>query len=348
MKNKMMRRMVSMLAAGVMLLSVPVHAEEYSNTVLSELTNLPISAELQNQRPVAIVVDNESIALNHYGTNQADIVYELMNSTKNDRITRLMAIVKDWKNLKMFGSIRSARPTNFMLAAEYNAIIVHDGGPFYINDYLERDYTNSLSGGFARVPNGKATEFTEYVTSDTYVNRETGVSYPGLAARIQEKNYSVTYNEHFQGNHFLFGEDPLSGYYDAVSAQKVSLPFYHNGSELVYNAETATYDYYEYGTPHVDALDGTCTSFKNVIIQNCDFTEQDENGYMIYNLTDSTVHNGYYLKDGYMIPITWNKYSENGITDFYNGLTGEDLMLASGKTYIALVPSDTWSDVVIG
>ena len=116
----------------------------------SELTNEFIPLELKDQRPIAVMTDNEITALPHYGTSDADIVYEMMNSTANGRITRLMPIMKDWKSIKQFGSIRSARPTNFMVAAEYNAILIHDGGPYYINQYTAKDYTNNLSGGFAR------------------------------------------------------------------------------------------------------------------------------------------------------------------------------------------------------
>ena len=38
----------------------------------SELTNEIISEELKDQRPIAVMVDNESIALPHYGLTQAD------------------------------------------------------------------------------------------------------------------------------------------------------------------------------------------------------------------------------------------------------------------------------------
>ena len=79
----------------------------------SELTNEWIEEEYRDQRPIAVMVDNESTALPHYGINSADVVYELMNSTANDRITRLMVVKKDWQNITQFGSVRSVRPTNF-------------------------------------------------------------------------------------------------------------------------------------------------------------------------------------------------------------------------------------------
>ena len=84
----------------------------------SELTHELTDINLKNQRPVAIMVDNEKIALPHYGLTQADVVYEMVNSTANGRITRLMCLVKDWEKLDQFGSIRSTRPTTVIFASD--------------------------------------------------------------------------------------------------------------------------------------------------------------------------------------------------------------------------------------
>lgn len=79
--------------------------ENHDGMYRSELTNEWIDESLKDQRPIAVMVDNESIALPHYGLTQADVVYEMMNSTANGKITRLMAVVKDWESLEQFGSI---------------------------------------------------------------------------------------------------------------------------------------------------------------------------------------------------------------------------------------------------
>ena len=87
-----------------------------------------------------------------FGLTEADVVYEIMNSTANGRVTRLMAIVKDWGKITQFDSIRSTRPTNIMLAGEWNAVLCHDGGPgVHVDAYLKQKYNNNLSGGFTRV-----------------------------------------------------------------------------------------------------------------------------------------------------------------------------------------------------
>ena len=312
----------------------------------SELTNMYIDRNLENQRPIAVMVDNEVTALDHYGLNQADIVYELMNSTANGRVTRLMCIVKDWKNLEQFGSIRSTRPTNVILAGEYNAILVHDGGPFYIDEYIAKPYCNHLSGGFARFSNGKATEFTEYVTSDTYNNPTTGRSFDGLISRIEAAGISKEYNSYYPGVHFTFN-DETTGLHDHAgdaTANHIYIPHPHNHSELHYNADTREYEYREYNMDHVDPLDGNkVLSFDNVILQNTGYRIYDANGYMIYDVINENT--GYYVTKGKIINIRWSKSSETALTKYYDVENGTELKLNTGKTYISLIPNDVWEDL---
>ena len=345
MKNRWIRAAV-LTAASLMLSLCPAvsaMAEDEAGVYPSELTNEYISAGLMQQRPVAVMVDNESIALPHYGTAKADVVYEIMNSTANQRVSRLMLLIKDWGTIKQLGSIRSTRTTNIPLAAEWDAVLVHDGGPFYVDEYFSKPYAaQHFSGGFTRVDNGKAYEFTEYVTA------------ADLEARFTSTNFPRVYNEfrNEDTTHFNFvgqGEQiVLSSKYPgaAMAASEISVPFYHNGSTLRYNPGTGTYDYYEYGELHQDAEDGAVMTFTNLLIQCCSFTQLDENGYMDYNTVD-TGKAGYYLTGGEAIPVTWTKESETDITRFYDA-SGAELTINTGKTYIALVPEDTWSEVRIG
>ena len=314
-----------------------VEEENREGMYRSELTNEWIDESLKNQRPIAVMVDNEKTALPHYGLTEADVVYEIMNSTANGRITRFMAIVKDWGKIEQFGSIRSARPTNFLLAAEWNAVVCHDGGPFYIDEYLAKKYTNNFSGTFSRVNNGKSREYTEYICTGD------------LDKNFINSKYSTEYNEYYEGEHFVFADSELdlTDKNGVINATEIELPFPHNKSTLRYNEETGTYDYYEYGSAHVDPQhNNAILSFKNVILQNCTFSQLDENGYLIYNCIDSG-RDGYYLTNGKAVPITWIKAGETDITLFLDKETGEQIEMNTGKTYIALVPSDTWDEVSI-
>ena len=323
------------LAADPFTTTVSASAEE---TCYSELTGEPIDSAIRDQRPVAAVVDNESISYPHFGTAEGDVVYELINSTANGYITRLMVLVKDWAKITQLGSIRSARNTNIMLAGEWNAVLCHDGGPYFVDSLFAKGYAaQHFSGGFSRVNNGKATEFTEYIMTGN------------LEEKFNASGFSRTYNEYApeRESHFLFAEygteRDLSGY--GIPAGSIQLPFPHTSSALTYNAQTMTYDYSAYGQLHTDAEDGQVLTFKNVLIQKCDYTTLDNHGYMVYNVVQENMP-GYYITNGSAEKITWTKSSENGLTRYFDE-NGQELVINRGKTYITLVPDSMWDSIVI-
>ena len=314
-----------------------VEEESHEGQYRSELTNEWIDESLKDQRPIAVLVDNEKTALDHYGLTQADIVYEIMNSTANGEITRFMALVKDWDSITRFGSIRSARPTNFMLAPEYNAILVHDGGPFYINPYLSNPWIDNLSGGFARINNGKPREFTEYVTTGE------------IESRLNVGKIDKEYNKYYQGQHWQFADEDvpvdLSAASDSKKCTFIDLPFPHNASELEYDKETKTYLYSEYGAAHIDPEnDNKQLAFTNVIIQCAEVVELDTNGYMEFKIMNES-GKGYYITGGAAIPVTWEKGVDYEPTKFY--VNGNEITLNTGKTYIGFVSTDRWDELVL-
>ena len=315
----------------------------------SELTGELISEELKNQRPIAAMVDNDSRALPHYGINQADVVYEMMNSTHNGRVTRLMVLVKDWKNIEQLGSIRSLRPTNVMLASEWNAVVCHDGGPYHNDAYLAKGYTDNLSGGFARIDNGKPREFTEYITTGELEKRMASAGYSEEYLTVEEMTARMTKAGHSEeyvaknAPHFQFATESnpvdLSTMPNSQACTKVTLPFRNNESYLEYNEETQTYDYFEHGGAHIDAGDNNNqTTFKNVIIQDVTFAELDSNGYMVFNCIGEGRW-GWYITNGTAMQITWKKTSETDVTRYYD-FDGNEITVNVGKTYIALCPDD--------
>ncbi|MCQ2522631.1 MAG: DUF3048 domain-containing protein [Lachnospiraceae bacterium] len=307
---------------------------------MNELTGDWISEDLKNQRPIAVMVDNELTALNHFGTSQADIVYEMMNSTANGRITRLMCIFKDYNAVSQIGSIRSIRTTNLQLMPEYDAIAIHDGGPFYINNFLANPFQDHLSSGFARIKNGKPSEYTEYVTTGEINDR-------CKAAGI-DQNYR---DQWYQGQHFQFAKHSekvdLSKESNAKEVTFIDIPYEHNKMELTYIPETQTYRYAEYNQEYIDELTGDHLEFTNVILQESTFFEWDEHGYLHFNVHNGDGMHGWYITNGYAVPITWAKGpQEFDITHFFLE-DGTEITLNIGKTYVCIIPDDSWSKLVI-
>ena len=305
----------------------------------SELTNEWTDEKIKNQRPIAVMIDNEKTALPHFGTSRADIVYEMMNSTLNDRVTRFMCIIKDYNSLSQIGSIRSVRTTNLQISPEYNSIVIHDGGPLYINAYFEAPYVEHLSGGFARIKNGKPTEFTEYITEGEVVSR------------CKKEGIDLEYNEYYQGSHWQFAkpnkQTDLSQRDDSFDALNIELPYSHNKPKLEYIPETGVYRYSEYGQEYIDALTDEHMEFKNVIIQESTFTQFDEHGYMNFWIHDNENMHGYYLTGGKAIPITWAKDKYDMFPTQFYVADGTMIQMNIGKTYICIVPDDSWDKIVI-
>lgn len=341
----MFKRLASAaIAAGLTIscMAGTVQAAGTTATYTSEITGEPISASLQTQRPIAVMIDNDERSLPHYNVSSADVVYEMVNSTLLNRITRLMCVYKDWDNasLAQIGNIRSARPTNILLASEYNAVLCHDGGPFYNTPYFESTAIDDFSGDavFSRVSNGKAREFTEYIL-------------PGdLDKGFVKMGYSKNYTENV-GSHFNFApygtEVHLENVYGPAcpAANLVTLPFGHSNSMLAYDPTSGLYAYWEYGQPAVDGANGQQIAFKNVIIQFCDFTQYDKNGYLIYNCVGQNKL-GYYITNGRAVPIYWNKLTETGKTQYYD-VNGNEIQINTGKTYVALVPDDSIATTIL-
>lgn len=305
--------------------------------VYSELTGLPIDAAIEKQKPIAAMVDNESTALPHYGLNSADIIYEMVNSTANDRITRLMVIYKDWGNIEQLGSIRSIRPTNIWVAGEYNAVMCHDGGPFYIDTYLAHDYAQHFSGIFSRVNNGKAREFTEYIVKGD------------LEKAFEKSSYSTEYDDYYEGPHFKFSTKSKPVEIEGEDAKDINLSaaFKHTKSELKYDESTGLYTYYVYGKVHADGKTGEALTFKNVLLQSAGLFQLDKNGYCAYEMMgEAGKGDGYYITDGKAVKVTWEKSTENGITHFYLE-NGDEVTLNAGMTYVGIVPDDYWDEITL-
>ena len=100
--------------------------------VRSKLTNEWIDEEAAEMRPIAVMIPNTKTA-SQYGISTADIVYEF---NVESSITRLMGIWEGWDEIEKVGNIRSARDYFVYWAFEWDALLVHYGGPFYMDDLI--------------------------------------------------------------------------------------------------------------------------------------------------------------------------------------------------------------------
>ena len=310
--------------------------------VANQLTGEWIDASLEDQRPIAVMIDDEKTALPHYGVSKADVIYEIMNSTQNDGVTRFMALFKDYNSVKQIGSIRSTRPTNLQTMPEWNAVLCHDGGPFWNDNFYKNPFVERFSGTFSRVDNGKPREFTEYALEGD------------VDKNFKNTGYSKTYNEYYRGDHYQFATranpNTLDQYSNATTANKVTIPFHHNKPWLEYNADEGVYYYFQYGDKEKDAgNDNKQVCFKNLLLQGARLEKLDDHGYMILHTNDGDykdgdTRKGWYVTNGKAIPVSWTKMDDTYPTKYYDE-NGDEIKINVGKTYVAIMPSDDFDEI---
>ena len=151
--------------------------------VRSYLTNEWIEPEVAEKRPVAVMIPNEASAIPHYNLSEASVLYE---ANVEGRMTRMMAIFEDWESLNKIGNVRSLRNYYAYWAFEWDAYIVHIGGPFFINDLIDEETTDSID------ENDWEGNLAFFRTGDRSTPHNAYVSGSGLAKAINKYGYSQT------------------------------------------------------------------------------------------------------------------------------------------------------------
>ncbi len=304
--------------------------------VRSRLTNEWVDSEVAGTRPIAVMTPNENNAVPHYNLSKASIIYE---ANVEGRMTRMLAIYEDWTKLDKIGNIRSLRPYYAYWAFEWDAFLVHFGGPFFINDIIDQPTTENIDGmlGTDSAAFFRSTDRTPPHNSYT--------SGSGLAGVIQQKGYSLRYRELTDDNHFLFtnksSPNTLSQYDTAArNATYIDMSGCYPLTRCYfeYNEEDGLYyrsQHLSFGTdgPHMDAA-GVQLTFKNVLVQYVK-TEDLGEGYLAFQCHDTT-RDGWFFTNGKGIHVNWEKTSDYGSTKYYDDY-GNEIILNTGKTMICIV-----------
>lgn len=303
--------------------------------VRSRITNEWVTEEVNNTRPIAVMMPNTRTAA-HYGISQADVLYEC---NVEGSITRLMGIFQDWSDFDRLGNVRSSRDYYIYWSFEWDAIYIHFGGPFYINDVINRPDTNNIDG--LSSSNFWRANDTGNSTDNAYVDTE------GILADAKKLGYDLEYRDGYSdGQHFQFASDSepntLEQYSDSIVANKIDMsPTYPvTNSYFVYDPDTGLYDRFQHLSgaadgPHIDKANDQQLSFKNVLIQNTYFEVRDQKGYLAFQCHDTT-RDGWYFTNGRGIHVNWKKTADYSPTRYYDD-DGNEIKLNTGKTMICIV-----------
>jgi len=306
--------------------------------VRSYFTNQWVDEAVNNTRPIAVMYPINKEAQPQYGLSNVAVFYEIM---EEGSMSRQMGIVEDWQNLERIGNIRSIRDYFVYAALEYDPIIVHYGGPeLYVKTILTRSDVDNLNGvggvmgsdygAFFRVPEGSTSEHTAF-TDGSHVS-----------SAISKAGFSLEHRDSFNGEpHFKFtgytNPNTLEDYSDAVEATEIDMAgcFPVTKSTLTYDEEKGVYLKTLYGSAQKDALTGEQLSFANIVIQRTYHETRDDNGYLAYQMHDTT-NDGYFITKGKMIHVTWEKTDDYTPTRYFDD-NGNEVTFNTGRTMIFVV-----------
>ncbi len=276
-----------------------------------------------NSRPYAIVVNNSPAAVKvQQGLQEAYIVYEF---PVEGGLTRLMALYKDIDDLKV-GTIRSARHNFLDYAFEHDAIFVAYGWSTYAQNDINSTGINHINGMihsspfWRENPENLATEHTAY----TNLSR--------LISFSNDNNYSSTTDKGLVLNYDANDVD-LSNKENAQIANKVYIPSGSADATYEYDTEKKVYKRFVNGNANIDHETKEQYTTKNIIVQKIDSKMTSGNYYLDLGTIGSG--NGFYITNGYAVPIKWSKSSRTEKTK-YTYLDGSEVILSDGNTFIQL------------
>lgn len=277
-----------------------------------------------NSRPVAVMINNHPAAVpNHAGLQDAYITYEII---VEGGLTRLMAIFKD-KDTARLGSVRSARPYFLDYVLENDAIYTHFGYSAQAKIDIPNLNINNVNGlvdsGFWRDNTlNVAYEHTAFISMENILNT------------AKNKGYRLTTNDKPILN-YTTKEIDLSKMDNSKVANNVVINYSsHQNTSYTYDNSIKKYKRFVKGEPHVDGVTKKQYVVKNILVLKVQNYSDD--GYL-QKLNNTGYGDGYYITNGYAIPIKWHKESRGSKTT-YTDLNGNEILINDGNTFIQIQP----------
>ena len=298
-----------------------------TTTTTTTVKKLNIVNEESKSRPYAIMINNvEGARKLQSGLQDAYMVYELM---VEGGITRYLALFLD-QTTERIGSIRSARHYYLDYALENDAIYVHHGySPQAREDWsklgVDRIEVNESTTGWRDKSASKTYEFTLFTNIEKLGK--------GIRSKRTERNKDLLLN-------YSVDNIDISQMEGAIPANKVDIKYSSNTTtNYKYDTDNNIYLRSVNNKSQNDYVTGKQLTVKNIIVYKVKYSniQGDNKGRQtIDNVGNGT---GYYISNGYAVPITWKKDSRSSAT-IYKYNNGKEIQVNDGNTFIQIMPDN--------
>ena len=280
-------------------------------------------------RPIAVMIDNHDDAWPHAGLQDAYLSYEII---VEGGLTRIMAIFKD-QNTSLIGPVRSSRHYFLDYAMENDAIYAHYGWSPQASSDIKTYNIDNINGIY---DDAFWRDNSLYAPHNAFTNIESITDF------ATKSNYRLTTDQELLLNYSI-DEISLKEYDDAIPANNISIDYsnYHNTS-YTYDSENKVYKRIMNGIDHVDKKTNKQYTVKNIIVIKVDNYSMDNSGRQ--DIDNLGTQDGYYITNGYAIPIKCSKETREKQT-LYTDLNGEEIKVNDGNTYIQIQPINQELDI---
>lgn len=290
----------------------------------SPTPTLKIVNEYSKERSFAVMIDNNVGNNNHAGLLDAYLTYEII---VEGGLSRIMAIFKD-TDTSLIGPVRSSRHYFLDYALENDSIYSHFGWSTFAETDIKVLKVNNING----MTNGGSAYWRDKKIAAPH-NVFTTIS--NLKEQATRLGYTLTTDKDLL---LKYSIDPidLSENLDKQTATTIVVKYSPSQNRsYTYNEETKMYLRSMNNKAHTDKETGQQLSYKNVIVQQITNKSLDNVGHQ--DLKNIGTGDGYFLTDGYAIPIKWTKDSRKNQTK-YTYLDGTEVQVNDGRTFIQIVP----------
>lgn len=310
-----------------------------------EEKKLTIVDEDSNQRPIAVMIDNNIGNGRHAGLQDSYINYEII---VEGGLTRIMALFKD-KDVSLIGPVRSSRHYFLDYALESDAIYAHYGWSTYAQNDIKYLNVNNINGLYDSAPFWRDTTISAPHNVFTSIDK--------LYAYATQKNYNTT-STNWKLLNYTTDEvnlntpistttqtNPETGEKTTIpitregllTANTVIIPYsYYQNRSYTYDSKRKVYLRYMNNTPHLDKTTGAQLYYKNIIIEKVRNSLLDNEGRQ--DLDTTGTGEGYYITNGYALPIYWTKSGRSAKT-IYKYSDGSEVKINDGNTFIQIMPT---------
>lgn len=299
-------------------------ADQKLELVSRKLDGVLVENGLENNLPVAVMIENHVDSRPPSGLVEAKLVYEVL---AEGEITRFLAFYDLTEQLAKIGPIRSARPYYIDLASEYQAIYAHSGASPQAWEILRHSLeVFDLDEFFHYNAQYFWRDSSRYAPHNLYTS----------TALLTQAKMDNNWPELGDFTSWQFKDKPSTIASSTISTININFSAKTHSYQVTwfYNSQNNNFERQQASSYHSDDQ-GNIVTADNLIIQYVPTRAIDEVGRKSMDLVGGG--DAVFYLDGQKILGRWERLNKNSRTHYFD-LENREIIFNRGQIWIEIVP----------